>query len=374
MDAESSRWMEEGPVPAPRLHNAQLVLVFGSRARLERPATFQMLRAAYPQARIVGASTAGEISGLDVLDDSLVTTAIRFSHTRVAVVGVRLDEVAGSREAGEFLARGLPSEDLAHVLVFADGTKVNGTELVRGLRNDLPPHVQVTGGLAGDGEAFRSTVVLADAPPAAGTICAVGLYGPRIHVSYGSLGGWDPFGSTRQVTRSEGNVVLEIDGRPALGLYREVLGEKAAGLPATGLLFPLLVRTASADFVRTLLAIDESRGALVFAGDVPQGERVNFMRANFERLIQGAEGAALDARSAIGGTHVAILISCVGRKMVLKTRTADEVAAVSKVLGDSAILTGFYSYGEICPVAREANCTLHNQTMTITVLAEGELD
>lgn len=345
------------------------MLVFGSRERLESRGLFEKLRAAYPQARIVGASTAGEIAGLDVLDGSLVTTAIRFASTRVGAVGVRLDEVAGSREAGEFLARSLPREDLTHVLVFADGTQVNGTELVRGLRNELPPHVQVTGGLAGDGERFESTLVLADAPPAPATISAVGLYGSRVHVSYGSLGGWDPFGPSRVITRSQGNVVHEIDGRPALDLYKEILGDKAAGLPATGLLFPLLVRTAPVDFVRTLLGVDEKRRALIFAGDVPQGERVNFMRANFERLIQGAEGAALDARASVEGPQVALLISCVGRKMVLKERTQDEVAAVQKVLGE-AILAGFYSYGEICPVARDANCTLHNQTMTITVIAE----
>ncbi|HVM44539.1 MAG TPA: FIST N-terminal domain-containing protein [Candidatus Thermoplasmatota archaeon] len=354
----------------PQLRDAQLVLVFGSRERVARRDAFQAIRAAYPAARIVGASTAGEIAGLDVLGDGLVSTAVQFERTRVGVVGVRLDEVAGSREAGEFLAQGLPHEDLMHVLVFADGTSVNGTELVRGLRNELPPHVQVTGGLAGDGERFERTAVMADAPAAPHTVCAVGLYGSRIRVSYGSLGGWDPFGPSRLVTRSEGNRVYEIDGQPALDLYKTVLGEKASGLPATGLLYPLLVRTASNDFVRTLLAVDERERALVFAGDVPQGERATFMRANFERLIQGAEGAALDARPGADVPQLALLISCVGRRMVLQERTADEVAAVAKVLGEKALLAGFYSYGEICPVARDANCTLHNQTMTITVLTE----
>lgn len=370
MQLEQTRWSDQGLFPAPQLHLAQLVLVFGDRQAMERPGLVSDLRRAYPAARIAGASSAGEILGHEVSEGEVVVSAVRFERTRVGLVSVDLDKVAGSYEAGAFAARALPQEDLSHVMVLADGTTVNGTELVRGLQHELPPGVQVTGGLAADGARFERTVVLADGEVAARRVVAIGLYGSAVRVSYGSLGGWDPFGKHRIATRSEGNVLYELDGQPALDLYKEMLGEKAKGLPATGLLFPLLVTTPTTDFVRTLLAVDEEKKALVFAGDVPQGMRTYFMRANFDRLIQGAEGAALDARSVARGDKLAVLISCVGRRLVLQERTMEEVAAVAKVLGEDARLTGFYSYGEICPVARGANCTLHNQTMTITVLGE----
>jgi hypothetical protein len=202
----------------------------------------------------------------------------------------------------------------------------------------------------------------------------VGFYGDRLRVGYGSLGGWDAFGPERLVTRAEGNVLYELDGRSALQLYKEYLGKHAAGLPATGLLFPLSVRTADQEtaVVRTILAVDEDAESMTFAGDIPSGSYARLMKANFNRLLDGAEGAATTCRDALPGSDptLAILISCVGRKLVLKQRVEDEVEAVREVLGDGPALTGFYSYGEISPFTPGAKCELHNQTMTITTISE----
>ncbi|RJQ51925.1 MAG: hypothetical protein C4530_19405, partial [Desulfobacteraceae bacterium] len=188
------------------------------------------------------------------------------------------------------------------------------------------------------------------------------------------LGGWDPFGPERLVTRSKGNVLYELDGQSALELYKRYLGEHAKELPASGLLFPLNMRTAESDsgVVRTILAVDEADQSMTFAGDVPEGAHVRLMKANFDHLVDGAIGAAQTSYEAIGSRspELAILISCVGRKFILKQRVEEEVEGVQEVLGADTVLTGFYSYGEICPSAPRANCELHNQTMTITTFAE----
>lgn len=352
---------------------ADLVLVFGAPALMRDGSLHGEIQKRYPGAHIAGASTAGEISGRGVSDDTIVVTAVKFDGTRVKVVSEKVENAQGSFDAATRIAQKLNAPDLAHVLVFADGTNVNGTEVVRGLRNELPRKVATTGGLAGDGPRFEQTYVADDEGIATKRLVCVGLYGERIRAGYGSLGGWDPTGHARTLTKSEGNVLLEIDGRPALEVYKEVLGEHASGLPASGLLHPLLVQTPEADFVRTLVGVDAKRNSLTFAGDVPTGRRAYFMRANFDRLIQGAQGAASDSVAAsVHQADLAILVSCVGRKLVLKERTQDEIDAVRKVVGKDAVLTGFYSYGEICPAAPGANCTLHNQTMTVTTLTELE--
>ncbi len=210
--------------------------------------------------------------------------------------------------------------------------------------------------------------------PEAGTIAVLGFYGTRLKVGYGSLGGWDPFGPERLITRSRGNVLYELDGQSALALYKEYLGEHAADLPASGLLFPLRLRSPDGEsgVVRTILAINEDEQSMTFAGDVPEGVYARLMTANFEHLVDGAIGAAQTSYEAMGSSSpdLAILISCVGRKLVLKQRTEEEVEGVRDILGDHTVLTGFYSYGEICPAAPEANCELHNQTMTITTFSE----
>ncbi len=367
-----SGWANDGPNG---LEGAQLVLVFAGRGILETPDPLEAIQDTYPSATILGCSTAGEIADIEVNDGSLVATAIKFAGTRIESAQVPIAEVDGdSHAAGARIAGLLDPEGLRHVLVFSDGLEVNGSQLVEGLTGSLPESVTVTGGLSGDGAHFERTFVLSGTSATRGQVAAVGLYGDRIQVRSASLGGWDPFGPERKITRSEGNVLLELDGRSALELYREYLGEHADGLPGTGLLFPMAVRVGDTEtpVVRTILGIDEARGSLTFAGDVPEGAHGRLMRANFERLVDGAASAAEASQGDGTGlaTELAILISCVGRKMVLKQRVEEEVEAVRDVLGESAAITGFYSYGEISAFTPGAKCELHNQTMTITSISE----
>ena len=206
-----------------------------------------------------------------------------------------------------------------------------------------------------------------------GHVVAAGLYGERLQVVCGSMGGWDPFGPERRITLSKGNILYELDGQPALDLYRTYLGEHAAGLPSTGLLFPLTVRASREEpgVVRTILGVDEAERSLIFAGDVPQGFYSRLMGANFDRLVDGAVGAARASWHADSAVpELAFLISCVGRKLVLEQRVEEEVEGVQGVIGTSTPIAGFYSYGEISPFAISGRCELHNQTMTVTILAE----
>jgi hypothetical protein len=388
MKLEQMQWAEfQGWVPplsAAAVESAQLVLVFGARRVLCNSALIQSIRARYPAALLFGCSTAGEICGTRVLDDSLVVTAIDFEHTEVRGTTVDVNATVSSSEAGEILGTNLPHsvhcaesdsvDPLVHVLLLSDGSRVNASDLIRGLSSHLPPGVSVTGGLAGDGEKFGETFVLADDIPRAGAVAAVGLYGPRLKVKFGSMGGWNPFGPDRIITRSQGNVLLELDKRPALNLYKQYLGDHAQGLPATGLMFPLSIRTKASDaaVVRTILAVDEQQQSLTFAGNIPEGASARLSKANVERLIDGAIDAARICHDPAGtpGPALAVLISCVGRKLVMKQRVEEEIEGIREVLGDCTTLAGFYSYGEIAPFRAGASCELHNQTMTITTLTE----
>jgi hypothetical protein len=375
-------WTPENPKDG--MKSAHLVLIFGAGLLLKEKYLLQYIKDSYPQAHMFGCSTSGEIYGARVLDDSIVITAISFEHTQIKNVQVQLNQVENSYQAGECLAKALPltlpsrtangEDTLAHVLILSEGLKVNGSDLVRGLTSQLPNRITVTGGLAGDDNQFRETLVLGDGEPLKETIAVVGLYGSRLKVGFGSLGGWDSFGPERLITKSKGNVLYELDGHSALELYKKYLGEHAKGLPASGLLFPLSIRNKSWNkgIVRTILAVDENEHSVTFAGDVPEGSFARFMKANFDRLIDGAVGAARTSFQAIGSIapQVAILISCVGRKLILKQRIEEEVEGVRDVFGAQTVLTGFYSNGEIAPFIPGATCELHNQSMTITTLLE----
>ena len=361
--------------PLPALDGPRtLVVVFGASSFADQPGALAELRAAYPSARLCGCSTAGEIFGAKVRDESLAVAIVRFERTEVAAARRPIAAASESFATGAALAAALTRPELRAVFVLSDGLHVNGTELARGLTAGLPAGVVVTGGLAGDGARFARTWVLADdGAPASDQVAAIGLYGEAVQVGHGSMGGWDAFGPRRTVTRAAGNVLYELDGRPALQLYKEYLGERAQGLPATGLLFPLaLGEDDGRKVVRTILAIDEASDALIFAGDIPEGARAQLMKANFDRLIEGAEAAGGRARERLGegeGPTLALAISCVGRRLVLGERTEEEVEATLEALPAGAEQIGFYSYGELSPQGH-GPCELHNQTMTLTTIRE----
>ena len=379
MRIEQSHWSANHgwrPAPLGALGlRPQLVLVFGSRGSLERAELLASIKAAYPSACVTGCSTAGEICGEHVFDDTIVVTALEFQKTSVESAFIELRNGETSLDAGGRLAELLPNHQaLRHVLLLSEGLQVNGSDLVRGLTRQLPARVSVTGGLSADGGRFERTLVIGtDGSPRPRTIVVVGFYGPTLRVGYGSLGGWDPFGPERIVTRSKGNVLYELDGQSALALYKSYLGDQARSLPASGLLFPLSIRSEhqTRGVVRTILAIDDAADAMTFAGDIPEGCHARLMKANFDRLVDGAIGAARISYEALGHSpDFALLISCVGRKMVLQQRVEEEIEGVREVVGPGATLAGFYSYGEISPFTPNASCELHNQTMTITTLWE----
>jgi hypothetical protein len=353
---------------------AQLVLAFGSGHLVTDKELFGYIRGLYPAASIVSASTAGEIAGETVCDNSIVVTALEFEVTGIRCCSTNISEHTGSYSAGSHLMKELSSDGLSAVFIISDGTFINGSELATGFAENNPGRLPVTGGLAGDGPRFSHTFAGLDQLPGEGNVVAVGFYGNHIKVGHGSFSGWDEFGPERTITRSEKNSLYEIDGKKALDLYKEYLGPYKDELPGSALLFPLSLKEPGSGglLVRTILSIDENEGSMRFAGNLPQGSKVRLMKGSFDRLIDGSSTAAKNsivcAKEA--SPELAILISCVGRKLILQDRTDEEVQAVQQIFGDRTCLAGFYSYGEISPFNPATHCELHNQTMTITTFSE----
>ncbi len=354
--------------------NCQLVLVFGAPEQIAGTNCLNYLSKQYPQAQIVMASTAGEIVSGKLFDNSIVATAIELEKTNIRVAKTTLAQHSNSFEAGNALAKQLDADDLSGILVIADGTLIDGGQLVEGFNVNNTRRIPITGGLAGDAARFEKTLTGLNEEPGQGNIIAIGFYGSDFHMGHGSMGGWDEFGIERTITNSSRYVLYDLDEKNALELYKDYLGEFAKDLPGAALLFPLSMKPKNAQkaLVRTVLAIDDVSKTMTFAGNMPEGSSVRLMRANFDKLIDASAIAARDARTGLKNNtpDLTLLISCVGRKIVLDNRTEEELYAAEEELGKNGVISGFYSYGGLSPFGTGTACELHNQTMTITTFSE----
>ncbi|MDY0885785.1 FIST signal transduction protein [Dongia soli] len=378
MKAAQYKWSQSDGLrpnlPAGEVGRQSVVFVFGARSLMQAGDLVGQLRDHFKGATMLGCSTSGEILGDTVLDDSVTATLVDFEHTRLRSASVTIGEAKASYEVGKQLAQLLSDASLRHVFVLSDGLHVNGSDLARGLTGGVAEGVSITGGLSGDGTNFAETWVIADDAVGSQRVAAVGLYGEDLRIGYGSMGGWVPFGPLRTVTLAEGNILYELDERSALDLYKSYLGSHADQLPSSALLFPILVTEPKGGqgVVRTVLSVDEQKKSMTFAGEIPQGGTAQLMKTNVDDLVDGATAAAKASLSGLGDRRpdVAILVSCVGRKLVMKQRTEEEIEAIRNVFGTDTKISGFYSYGELCPFMHGGECRLHNQTMTITTFVE----
>lgn len=365
----------QGEIPSHMDSLNTLVLVFGGSSLEDDPEGLAVLAGRFPKSKLIGCSTAGEILGQSIYDSTLVASVVRFDDTELKTASATLTNVGESFDAGAQIAGALLSPALRGILILSDGLCVNGSQLVAGINSILPPNIAVTGGLAGDNWKFERTWVIGEGEIKPQSISAVGFYGDKIHIGLGSEGGLDFFGPERKITRSEGNVLYELDGKPALEIYKNYLGDRAAELPSSALLFPLAIRADAASgerVTRSILGVDENAQSMTFAGDIPQGSLAQLMRANIDRLIDGASKSAVATNCNIESgvkNALCISVSCVGRRWVLGERAEEELEAVAENMPFGTTQIGFYSYGEISATS-SGQSELHNQTMTVTTIYE----
>lgn len=328
----------------------------------------------FPNAEIIGCSTSGEI-GDSVEDDSISVLAMKFESTKIKCATVEISDMAASRKAGSELAGKLAADDLKGVFVLSPGLNVNGSKFTVGLKDVFKDDISISGGLAGDGLNFSKTTTIYNDKVYSNHAVGVGFYGDNVEIRSDARGGWKPFGPLRRVTKAEDNILYELDGKPALALYKEYLGDKASDLPSSGLLYPFAIMDDedaedSVGLIRTILDINEETGSLVLAGDMEVGQRVCLMNASTEQLVEGAEKAAENLGDVSDSDGILLCVSCVGRKILMGDDTEEELDSIRDIVGEHFPIAGFYSYGEICHYERTKQAELHNQTMTITFITE----
>ena len=350
-----------------------LVLVFGNRYLLENENIYNEVKSIFKDGHIVFGSTSGDITSEHVEENCITITAIEFEKSNFIIKRVNvLESDSNSFDTGQGLVKQFPEDGLKHVFVVSEGSFINGSELTQGMNSATNNNLLITGGLCGDDARFEKTLASYNENPKPGEVVAIGLYGDSLEITFSINGGWTPFGPERVVTKSKANILYELDNKPALDLYKKYLGDKSKDLPGAALLYPLKVKSDNEDqsIVRTILNIDENNHSMILAGNVLEGQKVQLMMTHVDSIVNASEEAASNANKIrVKDPELAILVSCVGRKLVLDQRVEEEVEEVIEAIGDKVTICGMYSYGEIAPFDGEKKCQLHNQTMTVTLIS-----
>jgi hypothetical protein len=357
-------WSTALPEPDDR---SAVVVALGSTRRAGAPVdAIHSITDRWKGHAVVGCSGLGTFSARGVDDDSLQVHVVRLDRGHARAAGVEIRREGTARRAARRVARELLSDDLVGIIVIADTGgpgAVNVTEIGRGFA-DVVPHVPVVGGLAAGAIHSERAWAIADGTATTGWITAVGVFGQDIDFAVGSSSGWEPCGPEQLVTKAHGNVVYELDGFSAAAEY-------ARRADAIGCSRPHILPLAFSDLdgrttLRTVVHDDAPGGALVFAGDVPQGSTMRWTRTSCDSLVEAAGLAAKQASS--GRDEFALGVSCSARRGVLGRRTAEEADVVSAALGTGSALAGFYGRGAIAPV--DGECDLMNQTIAIATISE----
>ncbi len=368
----ASGWHE----PLPDLDSPQtLVLVFGEAEYQSYHHVLSELQKKYPTSIMAGCSTLAGIYNESLMEHALVVSVIRFDKTRLLFTAAEQYYGDSSWQAGQQLARQLTAPDLRGVIVLADGLHTHGTKLIQGMASLLDPYeVKIVGGLASDPFKFVSTWVLVNGAPASHMVSAIGFYGDDIVFASDSRDGFKPFGAERIITRADDRVLYEIDGRPALELYKEYLGDHAAKLPLSALNFPLAIWHEDKRHyaVRVPISVNEETQSLHFIADIPEGYKTQLMFGNMDNLLDGVEAVAQSLANTLPEDVpvLAFTISCTVHKLIMGDDTDQELASVMDELSPGSQQIGCYTFGELAPTEQSGGCSLHNATMTLAIMYE----
>jgi len=330
---------------------------------------------------VIACSTAGEIDGVDMQQGGIAAFMFAWGNAQHRAEPLTPLEADGESAAIALTAAHVNLSASARVegqtagisLVFGDGLHPGFEALVAKMRQRLPPHHAVVGGGAGDGGRLERTFVGLDGAVASAAATAVHIASASpwgVGVGHGA----EPIGERMTVTKASGNVVHELDGRPALEVYRELAERRGIALADDAAVKQLLIEYELGihffdDLARVRAGVATMPdGSVVCAGEVPEGASVSFVHGDPERYVAAAQAAAQSAKDALGQAEVAgvLVISCVTRGIVIGERYGEEVAAVRRVFGDAPV-GGFLSYGEVARVRGKMD-GYHNNSLVVVAV------
>ncbi|MEI8062128.1 MAG: FIST N-terminal domain-containing protein [bacterium] len=364
---------------------ADALIVFSS-SKYNQEQMLRGVRSVSGESLLVGSSTAGEISTEGPVGrSSVVVMALSSPDVKFfAAVGDPVSK--GPHNAGKSVAEAVQKQAggaLKTFIMLPDVLNGNGAETVRGVLQALGDHFPVVGGASGDDFQFKKTYQYLNDKVYTDSVVGLGITG-EFKIGIGVKHGWIPVGVSMKVTKSEGGVLHEVNGEPAIKIYEDYFGVEEASILKTETLaklaitYPLGIKVDGSEelLIRDPLTVD-ANGSITCAAEIPEGSDIRLMIGSIEEAVKVAKLAAQNALDQLGGAQpkAIIIFNCIARNKLFGQRSGEEITAIQEVLGRDVPLIGFYTYGEQAPMNGEVkninqcNSAFHNETVVVAVLA-----
>ncbi len=366
--------------------NPDLTVVFSS-VIFDQPGLLQGIQTVVGKCPLIGCSTAGEITSEGFDRRSIVVMTLKSKELQCGVglgEGITKDALQVGRDVAKDAVRRNPANRFAFMMI-PDGLKGNGANVIKGIQEILGNSFPIIGGSAGDDFLFENTYQYYNGRVFDDAVVGT-LFGGDVAIGIGARHGWQPLGKLRKITKARENIIEEIDGVKAVEIYTEYFGKKIEELSEEGplaritIMYPLGMTVVGEEeyLLRNILRVT-SDGALVCAGEIPQGAEARLMMASDSLAIAAARNAAERALDNMGDVevNVAFVFNSASRARLLGRRGKQEIEAIKQVFGKDVSIIGFCTYGEQAPLRAEMNVGrsyFHNETIAILAIGEKKKD
>lgn len=368
---------------------ADLAVVFSS-SDMASNSLLKTISGLLPDVPIIGSSSTIIIADSGLSKHGVIILLLSFSegtYFNTAVTrGLTLRANLAGEELGDKLLYGFKDVRRSLGLVFSDALTEVSSDFIFGLQERLGKSFPLTGSSASEDTPLKSQLFFGDS--ITNDACVGILWGGKFNFGLGIKHGWKPLGKPHTVTKASGNIVDEIDARPAVKFYQDYLGCDLARLKKVlkqvSIFYPIgLNLSGEAEYLlRNILSI-ENNGAIRFQGDVPESSTIRLMIGTRETCLEATRIAAVEAKNSMPEIHgrepdgkktkIALVFSSISRYMLLKRDAARELKIIKEVLGPDIPILGLYTHGELAPLRAinyRGQVYFHNQAVTVLIIGD----
>lgn len=333
--------------------------------------------------QIFGATTAGEFIDGDIEEGSIVMMLIDMNpaYFKVEFLETTVQTTIEDTKKLGVIAKNTFNNPA--LIIATGGIFIDGDQIMEGIiegfgksTSSQDSELTVFGGMAGDDLIAEKPLVFTNGNCTDNALIALIIDKDHIDVRGIASCGWKAIGTTKTVTKSEGNIVYTIDDKPALDMLMKYLGVDVEQEANNGIVaflnswyYPLQLERDNGDIVirATRFANSENR-SLICTGSVPQGSKIKFA---FPPEFDAIETVVAECESIKDNDQqkadALIMFSCVSRHLSFGALIKEEIEQVQNLW--KAPLVGFFTYGEYGR-SKIGNNEFHNNACCMVALTE----